>query len=151
MKSSSLEVAENDKSRFIDGFQGHEKPSAHWGFSDVTAGAGGVRSTASDMLRYLEAGLNQDVNSKLTPAFNLAIAPQYEMSADTRIGLNWLLTNMNGKTVNWHNGGTGGFASYAGFCREAKVAVVILSNRAPHKPHTDELGMSLMETLISKP
>ena len=148
MNSSYLEVPESEQARFIEAYNAEGKVVRRWGFSDVTAGAGGVRSTAADMLRYLQAGLKQD--HPLTPAFNLALAPQYEINASMKIGLNWLILQKNGKSIHWHNGGTGGFASYAALCRDADVAVVVLSNRAPEKPLMDELGMKLIETLIEK-
>jgi D-alanyl-D-alanine-carboxypeptidase/D-alanyl-D-alanine-endopeptidase len=148
MKSTYLVVPESEKARFIDGFTGAGKPSKHWNFTDNTAGAGGVRSTASDMLLYLQAGMNTNVNDKLTPAFNLALAPQYEMSGKSRIGLNWIMMDMKGKTAHWHNGGTGGFASFAGFIRDAGVAVVILSNRAPEAGRTDQLGFEILGALL---
>lgn len=148
MKSTYLVVPESEKARFIDGFTGAGKPSKHWNFTDITAGVGGVRSTASDMLLYLQAAMNTNVNDKLTPAFNLALAPQYEMSGKSRIGLNWIMMDMKGKTAHWHNGGTGGFASFAGFIRDAGVAVVILSNRSPELGLTDQLGFEILGALL---
>jgi D-alanyl-D-alanine-carboxypeptidase/D-alanyl-D-alanine-endopeptidase len=32
------------------------------------------------------------------------------------------------KPILWHNGGTGGFASFAGFAPERRAAVVVLAN-----------------------
>jgi CubicO group peptidase (beta-lactamase class C family) len=149
MKSSYLVVPESEKARFIDGNNGEGKVVRHWGFSEVTAGAGGVRSTACDMLLYLEAGINTNLNGKLTNAFNLALAPQYDMSPRGKIGLNWIIAEVKKKPVYWHNGGTGGFASYAGFSRDPGVGVVILSNRSPERGLTDQLGMKVMEALIA--
>jgi D-alanyl-D-alanine-carboxypeptidase/D-alanyl-D-alanine-endopeptidase len=46
------------------------------------------------------------------------------------MGMNWNLVTRNGHTRIWHEGGTGGFSSFAGFDRTAKRAVVLLSDTA---------------------
>ncbi|MBR3099834.1 MAG: serine hydrolase [Clostridia bacterium] len=46
------------------------------------------------------------------------------------IGMAWILDNENGFI--WHNGGTGHYNSYLGFCRETGTAVAVLSNLSPN-------------------
>jgi D-alanyl-D-alanine-carboxypeptidase/D-alanyl-D-alanine-endopeptidase len=48
--------------------------------------------------------------------------------------------------VLWHNGGTGGFRSFAAVAREAGTAVVVLSNTARS---VDRLGLRLLKALAS--
>jgi hypothetical protein len=92
------------------------------------AGVGGVRATLPDMLRYLEGQLGMR-ESAITPA----LAKTQEQVADVsgrRMGMNWVLSSRNGRTILAHEGGTGGYSSFAGFDRTAKRAVILLSDTA---------------------
>ena len=44
--------------------------------------------------------------------------------------MNWNLSTRNGHTRIWHEGGTGGYSSFAGFDRTVKRAAVLLSDTA---------------------
>ena len=46
------------------------------------------------------------------------------------IGMAWIIDNENGFI--WHNGDTGHYNSYLGFCPETGTAVVVLSNLSPN-------------------
>lgn len=111
--------------------QGHfpnTAPASPWDFSPDAAGVGGVRATLPDMLRYLEGQLGTR-ESAITPA--LARTQQRLTRVDGHeMGMNWVLLIRNGRTIVAHEGGTGGFSSYAGFDRSAKRAVVLLSDTA---------------------
>jgi CubicO group peptidase (beta-lactamase class C family) len=47
----------------------------------------------------------------------------------------------------WHNGGTGGYASFVGFVRETETAVVVLANSANS---VDSLGVNILN-LLNRP
>ncbi|MCP3389564.1 serine hydrolase [Bradyrhizobium sp. CCGB12] len=103
-------------------------PAGPWDFSPDMAGVGGVRATLPDMLRYLEGQLGTR-QSAITPA--LAQTQEQVANVDGhRTGMNWALLTRKGHTIVAHEGGTGGFSSYAGFDRAAKRAVVLLSDTA---------------------
>ena len=148
MKDSFVVVPSAEKARFIDGFAPDGKASQHWDFHDASAGAGAVRSTASDMLLYIEAAMGR--TKKLQPAFELMEAPQYEMGPKTQIGLAWIIIEMNKKRAWWHNGGTGGFASFTGFSKNPGVGVVVLSNRFNAAGEVDKIGLKVLEALMSE-
>ncbi|HEX6587867.1 MAG TPA: serine hydrolase [Longimicrobiales bacterium] len=100
---------------------------APWTF-DALAGAGALRSSAADMISYLAAQLDPPVDS-LGVAIRLTQEPRAEFGTNRRIGLGWMIRdNSDGRSVWWHNGGTGGFASLAAFDPARGVAVVVLSN-----------------------
>ena len=111
--------------------QGHLStgaPAIPWDFHPDMAGVGGVRATLPDMLRYLEGELGTR-DSAITPA--LARTQELVASVDGhRMGMNWNLSMVNGHTRIFHEGGTGGYSSFAGFDRTAKRAVVLLSDTA---------------------
>ncbi|WP_426528741.1 serine hydrolase [Bradyrhizobium sp. McL0615] len=111
--------------------QGHlpnGTPAVPWDFHPDMAGVGGVRATLPDMLRYLEGQLGTR-SSAVAPA--LEQTQKQVASVDGhRMGMNWNLFTRNGHTRISHEGGTGGYSSFAGFDRTAKRAVVLLSDTA---------------------
>jgi serine-type D-Ala-D-Ala carboxypeptidase/endopeptidase len=112
----------------------------NWDF-DAMAGAGAMRSTANDMLRYLKANMGLDA-SPLAAAMKLAQAPLSDVSKTNRIGLAWM-TSRTG--IIWHNGQTAGYRSYFGFTADRRHGVVILSNTAVD---TDDLGFATLNPRV---
>jgi serine-type D-Ala-D-Ala carboxypeptidase/endopeptidase len=104
---------------------------------DALAGAGAMRSTANDMLRYLKANMGIDP-SPLTAAMKLAQAPRSDVFKTSRIGLAWMTTRGG---ITWHNGETGGYRSFLGFTADGRHGVVILSNTAVD---LDDLGFATL-------
>lgn len=117
---------------------GHHRghPVGHWHF-DALAGAGAIRATATDMLRYLQAHIHPD---GLPPALARAVRevalPQHRMvgpagARGTRVALVWNHRHIRGKELLWHTGGTGGFTAFAGFSPTAAAGVALLANTRP--------------------
>ncbi len=90
------------------------------------AGAGGLVSSASDLLTFLAAQLDPAA-TPLEAAIRLTHQPRVKGRGG--VGLGWMLANRPHELW-WHNGGTGGYRSFAGFVPERKLAVVVLSNQA---------------------
>ena len=70
MKSTRLVLSPDMKSRLATGHNGKLDPVPHWDFppgTSAVAGAGGLRSTADDLLAFLEAHLGV-TKSTLAPA-----------------------------------------------------------------------------------
>ena len=155
MQETAISLTPEMKARFIQGHSADHKPAHSWEL-DALVGAGGIRSTASDMLTYLEAQLHPDklpaaaltqTNGKTLPA---AIDAVHKVRADVgagqHIALNWFRIDATGSY--WHNGGTGGFSSYSIFNPEKDFAVIVLSNTAPDPfSFTDKLGQHIAQRL----
>jgi CubicO group peptidase (beta-lactamase class C family) len=105
---------------------------------DALAGAGAIRSTANDMLRYLKANMGID-QPPLVAAMKLAQRPRSDMAKTMRIGLAWITTD---KGIVWHNGMTGGYRSFLGFTADGRRGVVILANTAVD---ADDLGFATLD------
>lgn len=147
------------QSRFIQGYTPNHQPAHAWDL-DALAGAGAIRSTANDMLTYLEAQLHPDhlpastlatPNGKTLPA---AIAQTHVIHADVgqgqHIALNWFRHDDTG--TYWHNGGTGGYSSYAAFNPQQDYAIIVLNNTGPGPDDfTDILGAHIEQRLTGKP
>lgn len=105
---------------------------------DALAGAGAIRSSITDMARYLVANVaaDADANDPRNGGLGNALAESHRARFDKgpsgmSVGLAWhRLPGSAGDTIVWHNGGTGGFASFLGYSTKRRVGVVILTNAA---------------------
>ncbi|HEY8600697.1 MAG TPA: serine hydrolase domain-containing protein [Thermomicrobiales bacterium] len=123
MTASLIPVrAENLPGDAPTGYSVSGKDEAAWTLNG-SAPAGGIRSTPADMARYAQALLDG------TAPGMAALTPQWAAD-EQRIGLAWLTEEVDGKTLTWHNGGTGGFASAIFLDRANGRAIIILSNTA---------------------
>jgi hypothetical protein len=59
-----------------------------------------------------------------------------------QVGLGWHILTSNQRKVVWHNGGTGGYHSFAGFAAAAQVGVVVLTNSSKS---VDDIGFHLLD------
>lgn len=112
-------------------------PEQPWVFG-AYAPAGAAVSTTADLAKLATALLNGTAPgmTALTPT---ASADQ----SNTRVGAFWhTSTWQTGQTITWHNGQTGGYASYLGLDRENHRAVIVLSDVA--KAETSDLGIELL-------
>jgi CubicO group peptidase (beta-lactamase class C family) len=106
--------------------QGHTRfgrPTPPWKLADL-AGAGGLRSTAADLLEFLSLQWRDDI--PLAAAAREARRPRAKLGR-MQIGLAWVI--LPDGTVA-HDGGTGGFRSFAAANPDTRTAVVVLSNQA---------------------
>jgi len=114
----------------------------NWTF-DALAGAGGIRSTVDDMLRFIEANLHPP-EGVLGKAIELAWK-QHLPSKDGAfaMGLGWHIAR-DGQT-RWHNGQTGGYHSMILVSRELDAGVVLLCNTATGE--VDALAESIIQAM----
>jgi len=159
LKDTTVALTAAQQARFIQGHDADHQPAHAWDL-DALAGAGAIRSDASDMLTYIEANLHPESLKKVagdSPAATLsaALVQQHELRADVgpgmRIALAWLYIEDSGDY--WHNGGTGGFSSYAFFNPKGDYAAVVLLNTGPGDTGSfaDRLGEHISQRLAGKP
>jgi hypothetical protein len=74
-----------------------------------------------------------------------------DVAPDTRIAYAWLYDTKSGNY--WHNGGTGGFSSYAFFNPQGNYAAVVLVNVALSRrgSFADQLGQHVSQRFGGKP
>jgi D-alanyl-D-alanine-carboxypeptidase/D-alanyl-D-alanine-endopeptidase len=134
-------LSAEQRSRLVPGHRGRRRPAAAWPL-DGMPGAGALHSTVDDLLRYLGAQLDPD-STPLGDAVRLTQRPRVE--GRQPIGLGWLRNDRPARLW-WHNGGTGGFRSFAGFVPDRHVAVAVLSN---HSRSVDLLGLRTLRVLVN--
>lgn len=126
---SDTYVADADSAdeRLAPGYDGSQAVP-YWIF-DVLAGAGALRSTASDLMAFLEDQLDPD-GTPLGEAIRLSHDVHHRAGGGLELGLGWHVDTSIGEGLLWHNGATAGFRSFLAFEPTAGVGVVILCNEA---------------------
>ncbi len=116
------------------------KPVANWDLPTL-AGAGALRSTVNDMLKFVAANLGFK-KSPLLAAMQKAHQFQRDTGiADLSIGLGWHILKKFDTELVWHNGGTGGYHSFIGFDKQNRKGIVVLSNSTND---IDDIGRHLL-------
>jgi serine-type D-Ala-D-Ala carboxypeptidase/endopeptidase len=109
------------------------------------AGAGALRSTTDDMLKFAEAALRG--SGPVPDAIRDAMRPRAAAGTPAMsIGLGWIRLATDGATIVWHNGGTGGSRSFLGVVPAAGTAVVLLTNSGG--PGSDDLALHLLNPAL---
>jgi len=124
----------------IQGHDGAGNPTSPWDLPTL-AGAGAIRSTTEDMMKYLVANITEQEPYVQTHA------PRESMSDFQKIGLGWISQTNEDLAFTWHNGGTGGFRTFMGFSKDSKVGVIVLANSVQG---VDEIGIRIMEFLAAQ-
>ena len=106
MPDTGITLSSSMKQRMATGHNAMLAPVANWDLPTL-AGAGALRSSANDMLTFLEAFLGYR-ESPLAPAMKAMLEVSRPVGkTGFAIGLGW---HILGEIV-WHDGGTGGFRS----------------------------------------
>jgi serine-type D-Ala-D-Ala carboxypeptidase/endopeptidase len=122
----------------------------------VLAGAGGLRSTANDLLRFLAACIGYTKtplagplaemlkNRRPTGEVGGEVTPGWYIQTPNRCGPSGC-TPMGFKIVA-HSGGSFGYASFLGYDPTSRVGVVVLSNASHHPVAVTDIGMHLLNS-----
>ena len=139
MSDTRILLSDEQKSRLAQGHAG-TKPVKNWDL-DALAGAGALRSTAQDMLRFLSGNLGL-AETPIAKALQATHRDRFETGQpDLYVALGWHVWTKFGTTILWHNGGTGGYRSFCGFCPEKKLGVVVLTNSFED---IDDIGLHIL-------
>ena len=145
MRETMITLTPDARARLAPGHDEAGRVAANWDFQAI-AGAGALRSTVNDMLKYVRA--NADASSKPLGAVLVTTHGQRRPgpASTVTIGLGWhRLTTLTGRTIVWHNGGTGGYRTFAGFDEATRMGVVVLANTAVS---VDDIGLHLLDSTM---
>ena len=143
MSNTSLKPNADQVKRLAPPHDGSLSPAKSWYF-DAMAGAGAIRSTIGDMLKFAQANLDPP-DSEIGKAIDLAFRQQRTSRGynSTPVGFGWVINTST--QTRWHNGQTGGYHSIMFVNRKSNRAVVVLSNTATGE--VDKLGAEIMALL----
>lgn len=140
--SSSTTSRENISRHLVRGRDVTGAVCPNWDMNVLVA-AGGILSSTEDMTKFMTAQLDKANNQ-----FDILHQATHTISERMQIGLGWhLLSNNDGSTWSWHNGGTGGYTSSLVLDRKAHKGVIILSNLSafhPDQGNIDKLCFDLI-------
>lgn len=153
LRSTKLNLSKTELQQLAPAHNRKGKPTSHWHFKGM-APAGGLKASAADLVRFVNANLNTD-NEILADAFEQVHQSRLDLhqrkfGRPTWMGYGWFISTLSESSnlpVIWHSGGTGGFRSFIGFNKDAQIGVVILSNSANS---VDEMGFELLDLLSEK-
>ena len=144
MHSTAINLSSDMKSRMATGHDNRFEPTPNWDIPTL-AGAGALHSTANDMLSFLAAQLNlEDRGLDLGPAMAATRSVRLPANTGMEIGLGWLMRPKKGSEIVWHNGGTGGYRSFAGLDPKVRIGVVVLTNVST-LAGVDDIGFHLLD------
>lgn len=129
MARSFINTGEQQELAIIDGHDRLGKPTPHWTFP-VLAGAGAVYSCMSDMMQFVQANLTAPHNAVTQALHHMQQQDENQLQA-----LAWMPPSLvdklaGNRQILWHNGQTGGFASYLSIDPVHQTGVVVLSNQS---------------------
>jgi CubicO group peptidase (beta-lactamase class C family) len=130
MKSSRFKLSPALRSclaqgQYLDGQVAHKHQ-----IPSLLSGAGGLRSTANDMLKFLAANIGL-LKSPLYTAMQKTHTGQKSIKGDEfKIGLAWLVIREDDLHILFHGGERPGYRSFIGFDPKKKTGVVVLTNSA---------------------
>lgn len=146
MHDTAITLTDGQRTRMAGPHNGDGDPDHLWHLN-VLAGAGGIRSSVSDMLVYLQAQLTPE-STPLCQAIGLSQQRQTAPNGPSLgqgTGLGWVFVNEGG----WlgHSGQTGGYHAIAMFNRQEQIALVILTNTA--NDYSEDLANRLVKLLTT--
>lgn len=159
LKDTTIRLTPAQQQLFITGYESPGHPAHHWDL-DALAGAGALRSTAGDILLYLEAMMRpESVAARTHPSAEGrtlpdAIKQALKLYDEPRPGM-WLSLAWGYKAkagVYFHDGGTGGFTSCALFNPKQGYGLVVLINvEATYGEFADNLCWHVSQRLDGTP
>ena len=143
MNSSGITLSEDMQHWLALGHDMDGNVVSNWDIPTL-AGAGALRSDMNDMLVFIAANTGP-AETLLEEVMRDSHEARNSFGGPNEIGLNWIITNQGGDKVVWHNGGTGGYRTFAGFDPDRGVGAVVLTNSSHG---SDDIGMHLINANI---
>lgn len=142
MNSTGITLTPEMKAHLARGHGETLEPVANWDLPTL-AGAGAIRSTANDMLKFLAANIGL-TKTPLAPAMKAMLDVKKPTDLpDTEVALAWHISSKDGEQMVWHNGATGGYHSFMGFDPKSRTGVVVLCNSFTD---IDDIGRHIVDS-----
>ncbi|MEP6692798.1 MAG: serine hydrolase [Gemmatimonadaceae bacterium] len=142
MTSTRITLTPAMRGAMAQGYDEAGRAQGPWDLPTL-AGAGAIRSTIGDMLKYMAA--QRDTT---TGPLARAIALTHHVmraggNATTSMGLGWHLLSVQGRTIVFHNGQTGGYHGFMAIDPQTGANAVMLTNTGTS---IDDIGFHLIDS-----
>ena len=146
MPSTRVTLDDSMRRRLAEPHDADGNPVKNWDVATLT-GAGGLRSTLDDMLRFVAAQLGFS-KSPLAAAIKLSQQVHFDPHDDaTAVGLAWQISTPD--ALLWHNGQTGGYHTFVAIQPAKRFGVVVLANTATMRA-VDQLAYAIIALLTGE-
>lgn len=145
MDSTCITLTPELRRRFAQGHNQLGYPTPGLDFGPAMVGAGAMRSTANDLLKYVSVNLGL-VPSSLTPLMQRSHELRFRpLIPRVAVGLTWMTRrDPQGRQFIMHGGGTDGYSTWCGFDKTRRRGAVVLSNSSDFDIGT--IGLLLLES-----
>ncbi len=127
LESTRITLTPSMRPRFVPAHDSGLAEVPHWELPAL-AGAGALRSSANDLMRFLRASQNrQDGPLRAAFARLLEVRRQTDMG-DTVVGAGWFLRVQHDDELVWKDGDTGGHTTFIGYSARSGRAAVLVAN-----------------------
>jgi len=142
MKETSITLTKGLDARLAPGHDGEGHVVHNWDLPTL-AGAGALRSTATDLITFLVANLDSTATPLSRTLYQTHGERQATNDPNLKVGLAWHVLSRSAGKIIWHNGGTGGYRSFIGFDPVRRIGVVVLCNNG--NENVDDIGFHLLD------
>ena len=141
MNDTRVTLSNSMKSRLAKGYSGGGE-IGNWNIGSLV-GAGGIRSTVKDMVKFIRANALQD-NISINQAMQMTHQRFFVNKQDNNreMGLAWF--HSRDKKSLFHNGATGGYEAFITFTKDGKKGVVVLTNSRVPDASINDIGINII-------
>jgi D-alanyl-D-alanine-carboxypeptidase/D-alanyl-D-alanine-endopeptidase len=130
LHDTAIDLVPAQRARLAQGFLPNRQPAPEFGPAfPAMAGAGGVRSTLNDMMRYLDFELGR-LDVPLRALLPVLHQPRHAAGPNGSVGLGWQMRDGPHGRIIFKDGALPGYASYMVFVPTQQTGAVVLSNQA---------------------
>jgi D-alanyl-D-alanine-carboxypeptidase/D-alanyl-D-alanine-endopeptidase len=130
LEDTRISLTSSMRERLAQGHLSNLKPTSNWDLPTL-AGAGALRSTANDLVKFMKATCLTEAGAPLRSAIDLLLQTRRATNnSNLTAGLGWFVRSGNDDEVVWKDGMTGGYSTFAGFSTRLRSGAVVLSNAA---------------------
>ncbi|PKH49419.1 hypothetical protein CXF68_01390 [Tenacibaculum sp. Bg11-29] len=147
MNNSTTELSNINPNLLVSGLDENGNISPNWNFSNTSVAAGGMKSSVTDLEKFIRKNFEDDV------VYNLPQTMTYKHDEYQGLGLGWFITGNANYTFLFHSGNTGGYSSAFAIDKKNKKAVVVLSNVTSKNPNFEQINTmctSLLKYISTK-
>jgi len=131
LSSTAITLSPKLKSRLATGHDANLQPAPNVltvPLYATMAPAGGLVSTASDLIKFLRATMLEQ-RSPLAPAAAAMLATRRPLGPNREQALGWVIVGKDDEALIAHDGGTMGYASAMAWDPRKRIGVVVLENQ----------------------
>jgi CubicO group peptidase (beta-lactamase class C family) len=144
MSSTKISLTAGERERLATGYAAAGAPAPAIAIKTLEGG-GALRSTANDLVIFLEANLGLR-ESKLAPYLEAMHTVRFPTNDPERgIGLAWFVLERPHTSISYHTGGSAGYRSFIGLDLGQCKGVVVLSN-LDYAP--DDIGFHILDSSL---